>query len=152
MMELTTGVVFLMASMYGSGQTANAISASSTTPIREVTSTELRSLTSDPKAMEAYLRKEYADTPILVDIARCESNFKQYDASGNIIRGRVNSADVGVMQINEKYHAEMATKLGHDIYTVEGNVGYAKHLYKESGAAPWISSFKCWSKNEIAQK
>ena len=97
------------------------------------------------KAMEAYLRKEFADTPILVDIARCESNFHQFDKNGNIIRGIVNSADVGVMQINEKYHAQYAAKMGVDLYTVEGNVAYAKALYKDQGAQPWISSSKCWS-------
>jgi hypothetical protein len=102
--------------------------------------------------MEAYLRKEFEGTPILVDIARCESNFHQYDKNGNIVRGRVNSADIGVMQINEKYHAETAKKLGIDLYTVEGNVAYAKHLYAEQGAQPWISSSKCWSGTQVAVK
>jgi hypothetical protein len=95
--------------------------------------------------MEAYLRQEFADTPILVDIARCESSFKQFDKDGNLIRGRVNNADVGVMQINEKYHDDTAKKLDLDLHTVQGNVAYAKHLYAEQGAQPWIASSKCWS-------
>lgn len=101
----------------------------------------------DRKLVEKYLREEYADTPILVEIARCESTFSQFDKNGNVVRGIVNSADVGVMQINEKYHLETAKKMGIDLYTIEGNVKYAKHLYKEQGAAPWKASQKCWGAN-----
>lgn len=59
------------------------------------------------------------------------------------------------MQINELYHLETAEKLGLDIYTIEGNVAYAKHLYEEQGAKPWMSSSPCWAKatqSEIAKK
>ena len=149
MIELTTGVVFLMSSLYGSGQAANQANAIATqVPDAEQATTTVESSftnSNDPKVMEAYLRKEYADTPILVEIARCESNFHQYDANGNVVRGRVNSADIGVMQINERYQGDTAKKLGLDIYTVTGNVAYAKHLYEEQGAQPWSSSSKCWS-------
>jgi len=107
----------------------------------------------DTRAMEAYLRKQFGDQDaILVDIARCESNLHQFDSSGNIIRGVVNSADIGVMQINERYHDETAAKLGLDLHTVEGNVAYAKHLYEEQGTAPWKSSQKCWGTGDIAKK
>ena len=138
-----------MSSLYGNGQvdqsTMNVVTET------EVTSTADSSSTTSVNTMESYLRKEFADRPILVDIARCESNFHQFDKDGNIIRGRVNSADIGVMQINEKYHAETAEKLGLDLYTTEGNVAYAKHLYDEQGAKPWISSSKCWANTQIAK-
>ncbi len=152
MFELTTGVVFLMSSLYGSGQADNNVQKiSAQIPAAEAATTDSSSFKTDPKAMEAYLKKEFANEPILVDIARCESNFHQFDASGNIVRGRVNNADVGVMQINEKYHLDMAKKLGIDLYTVEGNVEYAKHLYREQGAQPWISSSKCWGPDQVAK-
>jgi hypothetical protein len=148
MMELTTGVVFLMSSLYGSGQPAQNIQVTAdpaTVPAKEVTATvDSKTIGSNPKVVEAYLRKAYANEPILVDIARCESNFKQFDDQGNIIRGRVNNGDVGVMQINEKYHADMAKKLNFDLYSLEGNTAYAKHLYEEQGTQPWASSQKCW--------
>lgn len=156
MIELTTGVVFLMSSLYGSGQAANQVQtiASQTVASAKEVTTDSSSFTNttDRTAMEAYLRKEYGDEPLLVDIARCESNFRQFDQNGNVIRGIVNHDDVGVMQINEKFQGPTALKLGMNIYTVEGNVAYAKHLYKEQGAQPWISSSKCWGDNDLARK
>lgn len=94
----------------------------------------------------AFVKSYYSDEPLLVDIARCESTFRQYDKAGNILRGKVNSADVGVMQINETYHLDKAKAMGLDIRTTQGNVAYAKYLYDTQGAAPWSASQKCWSK------
>lgn len=160
MTELTTGVLFLMSSLYGSGQTDGHVAniatdhANSEQEAVMTSSTEGQIFTTtDPKEMEKYLRQEYADSPILVDIARCESNFKQFDKDGNVIRGMVDKADIGVMQINERYHAETAVKLGMDIHTIQGNIAYAKHLYEEQGLKPWSASKKCWSVgNAVALK
>jgi len=157
MIELTTGVVFLMSSLYGSGQ-ANGVMQNIANQIPTVEASQTAtvnasSFTNDPKSMEAYLRKEYADTPILVDIARCESHFRQFDANGNVIRGIVDKGDIGVMQINERYQGSTAKVLGLDIYTVEGNVAYAKHLYNEQGLKPWSASKPCWSVGDaVARK
>jgi hypothetical protein len=146
MIEFTTGVVFLLSSMYGSTgastAVATAISADTSTLIEKVPVVVLQ----DRKSVEKYLREQYADTPILVEIARCESTFSQFDKNGKVVRGRVNSKDVGVMQINEKYHLETAESLGYDLHTIEGNVAYAKHLYEKEGARPWKASAMCWSK------
>lgn len=87
----------------------------------------------------------------MADIAQCESNFRQYDSDGSIHRGIVNHKDVGVMQINEYYHLKTAKALGLDIYTVEGNVAYARYLYEKEGTAPWISSKPCWGKTDAAK-
>lgn len=95
---------------------------------------------------EAYVRNYFSDTPILAEVARCESTFRQTDKNGNVIRGKVNSADVGVMQINEYYHLEKSQELGHDIYTIDGNMAYAKYLYEREGARPWMASSPCWAK------
>ncbi len=160
MIELTTGVIFLVSSLYAVGlpaqvgqaqqpqmtiQTAEPIVATSTI----IVATSTASSFTDSKTVEAYLRKEYVDTPILVEVARCESTFRQYNTEGNVIRGKVNSADVGVMQINEKYHSDQALKLGYNIYTVEGNVDYAKYLHAKFGLQPWSSSSSCWSHHEL---
>src|SRR6185503_2906496 len=100
MMEITTGVVFLMSSLYGSGQ-ANAqiaqIPAQASTVTQEAT-TSSSSLT-DSKAVMAYVKAQYASEPLLIDIARCESTFRQFDENGQVLRGKVNKGDVGVMQI-----------------------------------------------------
>lgn len=144
MIEVATGVAFLMSSLYGAGQTsaqvANVIAAPTTV---QATTTEV-SIATSTKDIEAYIRKN-ADNPILVEIARCESTFRQYDTNGQVLRGIVDHDDVGVMQINEHYHADQAVKLGYDIYTVEGNLAFAKYLYSKYGTDPWSSSAKCWS-------
>lgn len=130
------------AGKFVSNTTSNEVGYSATTEERVMGS----------KDVEKYVREQYKGDPILVDIARCESTFRQFDTTGHVIRGKVNSADVGVMQINEKYHADKAVELGLNIYTIEGNVAYAKYLYERDGAQPWISSSKCWSKSTILAK
>lgn len=162
-MELTTGVVFLMSSLYGSGQanaqmtqipatTQNQATSSVVTSVSTAVATTEGTFT-DSKAIEAYVRKVDADEPLLIDIARCESTFRQFDKSGQVLRGVVNPGDVGVMQINEKYHADEAVKMGLNIYTVEGNVAFGRYLYDKYGAQPWGASSPCWDgQNDLARK
>ena len=95
---------------------------------------------------EEYIRKYFSDKPILAEIARCESQFRQNDKNGEVLRGVVNRSDKGVMQINEFYHIDTSEKLGYDIMTIEGNTSYARALFEKYGVKPWSSSFKCWSK------
>jgi len=152
MIEVATGVAFLMSSLYGAGQanaqTADTAAVPTTAQPAAIEQTTLKGTTKD---IEAYIRSQTSDMPILVDIARCESTFRQYGSNGEVIRGLVNPADVGVMQINEKYHGDSALKLGYDIYSVEGNVAFAKYLYDKYGTSPWSSSEKCWA-SSLAQK
>ncbi len=154
-MQVATGVVFLMSSLYGAGQ-ANAQTASVAnvmidTATTTATTTENRPLT-DSKDTENYVRKAFAGTPILIEVARCESTFRQFGKDGRVIRGLANPQDVGVMQINEKYHAEEARKLGYDIYTTEGNVAFGKYLYSKFGTDPWVYSSPCWAGTDLAKK
>ncbi len=145
MIELTTGVAFLLSSMYGSSAPVLATAAMASSTSTSTTTEKVQVVNSqDRKAVEKYLRAEFADTPILVEIARCESTFAQFDKNGKVIRGIVNDRDVGVMQINEKFHADTAKSLGYDLYTLEGNAAYGKYLYEKEGAAPWKASSKCW--------
>lgn len=149
MLELTTGVVFLMSSIYGSGQNdAQIHSIKADVGSQQATVAVTRSFTTS-KDIEAYLHEQYFDAPILIEIARCESEFRQFDKNGKIIRGRVNPDDVGVMQINEFYHAETAKKMGIDIHTVEGNVAFGKYLYGKYGSSAWSASEPCWSKSGV---
>jgi len=97
---------------------------------------------------EQYVRNHFSDTPILAEIARCESQFRQFDKkTGDVLRGVVNNKDVGVMQVNEYYHLEAAEKANINIYTIEGNLEYARKLYAKSGTVPWNSSKPCWGKS-----
>ena len=97
---------------------------------------------------EEYVRQYFSDIPIMVSIANCESNFRQLDKSGEVHRGVKNSADVGVMQINEHYHLDESVRKNYDIYTISGNTAYARKLYEKQGTDPWSSSKTCWGKYE----
>ena len=104
---------------------------------------------------QQYVESYFSDIPVMIDIARCESHFRQYDDQGNVHRGEVNDLDVGIMQVNEHYHSATAAKLGLDLYTMQGNVAYARYLYEKEGTAPWNSSKPCWGKaqsNLVARK
>jgi hypothetical protein len=110
--------------------------------VKEISSKEVENMLSTEK----YVRQYFKDIPIMIQVARCESTFRHLDDDGEIHRGRVNNADVGVMQINEYYHLETSEKKGLDIYTIEGNTAYARDLYERQGTQPWISSKPCWGK------
>ena len=97
---------------------------------------------------EAFIKEYFSDIPIMIRIAKCESTFKQLDKDGDVHRGKVNNADVGVMQINEKYHLDTAEEADLNIYTLKGNAAYARKLYEKEGTKPWSSSKPCWGKYE----
>lgn len=100
---------------------------------------------------EEIVRDYFKDMPILAEVARCESEFRQFNSDGSVLRGDYNKADVGVMQINEKYHLGTAQKLGLNLHTLEGNMAYARYLYEKEGTKPWNYSSACWGKTrEVA--
>jgi hypothetical protein len=101
---------------------------------------------SDPDHIKAYVANYYSQTPILADIASCESHDQQFNTDGTVMRGAVVYQDVGIMQINETYHGAEAKALGYDIYTLDGNLAFANWLYNKEGTAPWDSSSPCWDK------
>ncbi len=102
----------------------------------------------DNLTAEEYVRKYFSDIPVLVEVARCESQFRQHGKGGQTLVGVVNSFDKGVMQINEMYHEDQAAKFGLDIHTIEGNTKYARTLFEREGLRPWNSSKPCWGKTK----
>ncbi len=107
---------------------------------------------SKPLTTEESVNAYFSDLPIMIDIAHCESRFRQTDKLGNVFRGVQNPYDVGVMQINEMYHLDESKKLGIDIYTLKGNMEYARHLYEKEGARPWMASSACWAQYQNISK
>ena len=95
---------------------------------------------------EEYVKEYFSDIPIMIQIAKCESHFRQFDKDGNVHRGVENDKDVGVMQINEFYHLDQAESGNYNIYTLPGNTAYARELYEREGTTPWNSSKFCWGK------
>jgi len=134
-----------------------SIATSPTTPTPTSTST---STTTTPivkpvhnaKEVEARIREYFKDVPVMAEIARCESKFRQYTDSGNVLMGGYGGGMVGVFQIYKDVHKSAAQVLGIDISTLDGNLAYARHLYAESGTAPWISSMPCWNTNPVKEQ
>lgn len=87
----------------------------------------------------------------MAEIARCESKFRQFDSDGLPLRGGWGGGMIGVFQIYESVHSKAAQSLGFDIATLEGNLGYAQHLYATQGTAPWNSAKSCWEKTQITK-
>lgn len=94
---------------------------------------------------ETAVRSYFSDIPVMIQIARCESTFRHTLADGSVLRGVVDSADTGVMQINTRYHGEKARELGLDLHDLYDNMAYARDLYLRQGTRPWNASAPCWS-------
>lgn len=96
------------------------------------------------------------DDNTLRAICSCESgngngSVNHYELDGvTPLRGKSTPShlgeDIGMCQINTKYHLDSSMSLGYDIYTPEGNWNYAKYLLKTQGTKPWQASKPCWSK------
>lgn len=119
-----------------------------TAPV-DLTATNEYDLSRNPESLSTYVQEYFKDTPIMAEIAWCESRFRHLNKEGEIFRGKVNKHDIGVMQINTLYHEEAAKKLGINLYTLEGNLAYARHLYETEGTRPWNSSKPCWGIDKL---
>lgn len=104
----------------------------------------------DQEHVERRVRAFFADTPVMIEIARCESEFQQFTPAGVPLRGGWNGAMIGVFQFYEQIHALPAQALGFNLATLEGNLSYAKHIYSLSGTEPWMSSYECWKNAKTA--
>jgi Transglycosylase SLT domain len=135
-MSLTAGIALALTAVLSGSSTA-ALSPAPALPAAQT--------------VEQYVDNYFAAEPVMIAVAQCESHFHQYAADGSVYRGEVNHLDVGVMQINEHYHAATAQALGLDLYTIQGNVAYAQYLFEKEGTAPWSSSQPCWGKSPAAQ-
>ena len=96
------------------------------------------------KDVETIIGEYFSDTSDLVsmlEIARCESNLRQFTDAGNVLRGH---GTVGVFQIHEVSHLNKATSLGFDLKTIKGNVAYTRYIYDKEGLFPWRFSGYCW--------
>ena len=85
----------------------------------------------------------YEDFKLLKNICQAESGCQQF-IDGELLRGRINSYDAGIFQINEKYHLKTAEELGLDIHTTKGNIDYAIYLYQSNGTIDWKASKRVW--------
>lgn len=99
---------------------------------------------------EDAVRTYFHDIPVMIEIARCESTFRHELADGSILRGKVDPADTGVMQINKRYHQTTAAAMELNLDVLQDNMAYARHLYEKQGTRPWSASAPCWNRQLAA--
>jgi len=95
---------------------------------------------------ETIVREYFADIPVMIQVARCESTFRHHLADGSVLRGKVDNRDTGVMQINTYYHGDRAEELELDLEDIYDNMEYARYLYEKQGLQPWSASAPCWNR------
>ena len=96
---------------------------------------------------ETEIREYFEDIPVMIEIARCESKFRQFTDSGNVLKGGAGGGMIGVFQFYESAHTGAASALGYDLTTLDGNLAYARHIYEAQGTTPWNSAKYCWENN-----
>ncbi len=101
-------------------------------------------LTTSPSNTEEIVRAYFHDIPVMAEIARCESTFRHELKDGSILKGRVDPADTGVMQINKRYHNQKAAAMDLNLDDIYDNMAYARFLYETQGTRPWNASAVCW--------
>jgi hypothetical protein len=101
--------------------------------------------TSSTVNTERIVRDYFQDIPVMIQIARCESTFRHTLEDGSVLKGRVDPADTGVMQINKRYHLQTATAMNLNLEDIYHNMVYARHLYEKQGTQPWSASAPCWN-------
>ena len=98
----------------------------------------------DPEGKRA-LEERFGPNHPLVEVARCESGYKQFKEDGTVLTNPdPNSSASGIFQILAITHGPTAKNLGMDILTPEGNMDFAEHLYSKNGLSDWKESEFCW--------
>lgn len=132
---------------YGTIKQADTIATEEVAAPKKVAAVRTQNAAATPEAVaytEAVVREYFADIPVMIEVARCESNFRHTLADGSVLRGVVDGRDTGVMQINTGYHLQAATAMGLDLTVLQDNLVYARSLYVRQGTQPWSASRSCW--------
>lgn len=95
------------------------------------------------KRVQRLIREAFPEAPIMVEVARCESQFKA--TAHNTTLNTDGTTDGGVFQLNTVHDKELET-LGLDKWKVEDNIAFARILYDRGGLQPWKGSKHCWNK------
>ena len=112
--------------------------------IKKVEATETTKEELDVNSLESRIRSVLP--PIFVSIAKCEGWPHWDKKTGEVIKGKVNPLDIGLLQINLTHNGEKAKQLGYDVFSLEGNLLMAKYLYEKNGLSDWRHSKYCWKK------
>ncbi len=89
-----------------------------------------------PLTIKEKVARVFHDDPRMIDVIKCESNFRQFDSKGKTLRSP--TSDIGVVQLNQVHWAR-AKKLGLDIWnSVDDNLKMGRIVYDEQGIEAWV--------------
>lgn len=109
------------------------------------TSTAALELPVSTSTVRAAVEREFGTSSVMVRVAGCESEYRQFGVDGKPLEGIKDPDDTGVFQINKRFgHTADAIKLGIDFSTLEGNITFARYLYNKNGTDDWLASKYCW--------
>ncbi len=92
--------------------------------------------------VEARVRASMSDMPAMIEIAQCESGFRQFAPDGSVLHGGIGKGYIGIFQVDESMHGPKAQSMAFDINTVDGNIAYARYMFFATGTNPWRSCLK----------
>lgn len=98
------------------------------------------------KTLQDLVAEEFGYGSIMWWVCKCESNFRQFEKDGTVLKSYYGTNDVGLFQIHVPVWGKEAEKLGYDIYSPEGNIKMARHILNTQGINAWLPSKPCWSK------
>lgn len=96
-------------------------------------------LIKENKELELEVDANKDTAKVLQAIIQCESGFDPKALNKN----GTHSMDIGLFQINTRYHQATAKKMGLDIYDTVDNVRYGLYLFDKEGVTPWRASKRC---------
>lgn len=99
-------------------------------------------LITENKKLTVEVGKNKDTAKVLQAIMQCESGFDPKALNKN----GTHSIDIGLFQINDRYHYATAKKMGLDIYDTVDNVRYGLYLFEKEGVKPWKASTRCINK------
>lgn len=107
--------------------------------VREVTNVK-------KKTVKEMVEDEFGVGHIMVEVARCESGWRQFKEDGSVLMSHYGTDDAGVFQIN-KVHLPELKLLNLDRNKTLDNIAFARVLYDRNGLRDWEASrVTCWGK------
>ena len=91
------------------------------------------------------IRAVFADAPIMVRVAMCESGLTHRE-NGELLRNKNGSSARGAFQVMMSYHGPEMRKMGLDPRRTDEYLAYVRFLYDQQKLAPWKESQACWSR------
>lgn len=101
--------------------------------------------TSTPETEIDVIKRYFGkDAPLMIKIARCESQLSQTNKDGSVLKGQITPLDRGLFQISLKYHQKELDELNLNVAVLDDNVHFAHILFERNGTSDWLASKGCW--------